>query len=344
MRLMSLLGLLATVVMGSVSGEERRNEIPAAYARFEPLIGGWKGQGIPAKNRIKGWPERHLWSWRFAKGKPIGMALEVTGGKIVSKAQFSKDEATGKYRLEGTDPMGQPIAFSGKLDESKGVLSLEREAPPASGGQERLDLSLNESGIRYAMRLLRRESDAPQFAPAIDVNLGKEGETFAAGGAAADLPKCIVTGGAGSMSVSYEGKSYPICCSGCRDEFRENPAKYVKKFLARAQKGDETSLKTTASAPTSQADAPSEATKSMPKSKGSTTKRETSPSKKAEEKPSADKTDPATKAAGLLAQGQALEKSGKPQAALIYFKRVVREYPESPAATTARSRIKALGG
>ncbi len=31
------------------------------------------------------------------------------------------------------------------------------------------------------------------------------------------------------MTVSYQGKSYPICCSGCRDEFNEDPEKYVKR-------------------------------------------------------------------------------------------------------------------
>jgi YHS domain-containing protein len=28
----------------------------------------------------------------------------------------------------------------------------------------------------------------------------------------------------------YKGKSYPICCSGCRDAFLDDPEKYVKEF------------------------------------------------------------------------------------------------------------------
>jgi len=28
--------------------------------------------------------------------------------------------------------------------------------------------------------------------------------------------------------VSYQGKTYFVCCSGCRDAFNENPEKFVK--------------------------------------------------------------------------------------------------------------------
>jgi hypothetical protein len=35
------------------------------------------------------------------------------------------------------------------------------------------------------------------------------------------------------MTVSYQGKSYPVCCTGCRDEFLANPEKYVKKAALR---------------------------------------------------------------------------------------------------------------
>ena len=43
-------------------------------------------------------------------------------------------------------------------------------------------------------------------------------------------PECIVSGGAGTMAVSYMGKTYYVCCSGCRSEFNESPAKYVKEY------------------------------------------------------------------------------------------------------------------
>jgi YHS domain-containing protein len=32
------------------------------------------------------------------------------------------------------------------------------------------------------------------------------------------------------MAVSYNGQTYYVCCSGCRDAFNENPAKIIAEF------------------------------------------------------------------------------------------------------------------
>ena len=76
----------------------------------------------------------------------------------------------------------------------------------------------------------------------------------------------------------------------------------------------------------------------VPKTKG------TAPKTKRETKPAPEKSDLTAKAASILAQGQALEKSGKTQVALTYYQRVVKEFPETPAAKTASAKIKTLGG
>src|SRR5262245_4026533 len=111
------------------SAPDDKDAIPLDFAPFEYLIGGWKGQGIPTKNRLKGWPEKHSWAWKFAKGKPVGITLQITGGKTIAKAALSGDLKTKQYRLEGTDPEGKPVKFAGKLEET-GVLKLNRVDAP----------------------------------------------------------------------------------------------------------------------------------------------------------------------------------------------------------------------
>ena len=47
----------------------------------------------------------------------------------------------------------------------------------------------------------------------------------------------IVSGGLGTIRVSFKGETYYVCCSGCRDAFNEDPQKYVKEYKAKlAQK------------------------------------------------------------------------------------------------------------
>ncbi|HEX8204174.1 MAG TPA: tetratricopeptide repeat protein, partial [Isosphaeraceae bacterium] len=182
----------------------------------------------------------------------------------------------------------------------------------------------------------------------------------ASGGTTADSPRCIVTGGAATLSISFEGKSYPLCCTGCRDEFQENPAKYVQKALSRARAGgpapasrptgaaDDGSFDglfaepkaparppTTRPAPPVRAQTPTEPTTTAAPRDRPTTQGEPAP----KPAPAA-----AAKAASLLRFGRALEQAGNTAGALGYYRQVVKDYPNSEPARSATARIKALDG
>ncbi len=233
-------GVIAGVFLASTVGRLAMagpvDEVPAPFLPFEHMIGGWKGTAAPSVNRVKGWQESHGWAWKFEKGKPVGMSVTFEGDKAIAKGQLSFDAAAKKYHLDGTDPTGKPIAFLGALSPDGKSLTLDRVGPAAEG-KDRLILRPNSNKIRYTLQIDRQEPGSPQFKNVIGVGLTKEGESFAAGGGGADLPKCIMTGGASTLSVSYQGKSYPVCCTGCRDEFNDNPEKYARKADL-ATKGD----------------------------------------------------------------------------------------------------------
>ena len=220
------------------------DEVPAPFAPFEHMVGSWKGTAAPVANRVKGWQESHGWAWKFAQGVPVGMSLTLEGDKTIARGQLSFDPASKKYKLDGSDPAGKPVAFIGAFSADGKSLTLDRVGVTPEG-KERLIVRPNSNKIRYTLQLDRQEKGAPQYKKVIEVGLTKEGESFAAGSGASNLPKCIMTGGASTLSVSYQGKTYPVCCTGCRDEFNDNPAKYASKADAAAQadpgkgKGDE---------------------------------------------------------------------------------------------------------
>ena len=60
--------------------------------------------------------------------------------------------------------------------------------------------------------------------------------TFGAAGGE-KKPECVVTGGLGTMQVSYMGQTYYVCCTGCRDAFNENPAKIIAEYKKRKAAG-----------------------------------------------------------------------------------------------------------
>src|SRR5439155_27072915 len=60
-------------------------------------------------------------------------------------------------------------------------------------------------------------------------------------GATEKKQECVVSGGVGTMAVSYKGETFYVCCSGCRDEFNANPEKYIKEFKAKKRSEEHTS-------------------------------------------------------------------------------------------------------
>lgn len=214
-------------------------EIPPRLAPLEYLIGSWKGQGVSRDDpalRFRGWTETHSWAWSFADGKPTGLTLKAEGSKLLSTAALSFDEDRQVYRLkaETVGPEKAPAVYEGTLDESGKLLTLDRVGLGADEPGQRLTLRPNANAIRYTLAIERAAPRSTRFTRSIEVGLTKEGETFAAGSSATEAPKCLITGGAATLTVSYKGQTYPICCSGCRDEFLENPEKYVKKASLRS--------------------------------------------------------------------------------------------------------------
>ena len=205
------------------------DEIPAAFVPFEHMVGSWKGTASPTVNRVKGWPETHNWAWKFEKGRPVAMTVDWQGDKTVSKGLLSFGKSDKKYRLDASDPTGKPVAFVGVMSPDGKVLTLDKVSSSKAEPRERLVLRPNANMIRYTLQVESQEVGAPQFKKQVEVGLTKAGESFAAGGGGENLPKCIMTGGAATITVSYQGKTYPVCCTGCRDEFNDNPEKYAKK-------------------------------------------------------------------------------------------------------------------
>ena len=74
---------------------------------------------------------------------------------------------------------------------------------------------------RFLATLWRRRPAAKSFLDTHDIQYTKKGVPFVRN----EQPKCIVTGGSGTIEVSYQGKTYVVCCNSCRKEFLREPAK-----------------------------------------------------------------------------------------------------------------------
>jgi hypothetical protein len=197
---------------------------------FNELIGPWRGTGTPAGSREEQqrnfWTETLAWEWQF-KGKDAWLKVAFDKSKHFTTGELRYRPAQADYVLSLRTPEGKTLAFAGPLENR--VLTLQREDKEEG---QRLVFSFlhpNRFLYRYDVRPLGKTLYARKF----QVGATKEGVPFASGDG---RPECVVSGGLGTTPVTFEGKTYYVCCSGCRTEFQEDPAKYVKEFEAKKSK------------------------------------------------------------------------------------------------------------
>ena len=223
--------LFTTCLLGADPAPQSAKD---AFHPLNPLIGAWKGTGYPDGTRTerqKGfWAETLTWEWRFDQSD-VRLTAAIDKGKHFTRWDLRYLPGKKVYQLTAVTPDRETLLFTGVLGSGKQkeqVLTLER-TDSARKEDQRLVVTLLHHN-RFLYRWETRPAGAGAFTRKYQVGATKEGEPFA------DVPKgpeCVVSGGKGTIAVSHKGKTYHVCCSGCRDEFRADPEKYVREYEAK---------------------------------------------------------------------------------------------------------------
>lgn len=214
----------------ATNSPEQRAEVKQALEVFNPLVGGWRGVGQPQRSSNKGaWSETAEWVWEIKKDH-IGIRYAVTGGKQLTDALLTFDPKNQLYVLEMTLPDKSRRHYQGKFTDGK--LLLESPADSDSNVHQILITLLNDK--RTLVLFQSRKTTQELFARVAEVGYTREGTRLAVEGA--DGPECIVTGGKGTSSIVYQGKTYYFCCTGCRDAFNDDPEGIIAEYARKKKK------------------------------------------------------------------------------------------------------------
>lgn len=197
-----------------------------ALTALQTYVGDWKGAGtLKGSTAAKdGWSEETGWVWEF-KGGHAAIVFKAPAGKFFSAGKIDPGEKDGAFVFTGTLPDGKTEEkYAGALN--KGDLEVTTDKAGA-GRPEKITFELVAKGKRMVMTYYVKGQ------PFAEVGFTRKGSGF---GKEAQGPECIVTGGLGSISVSYKGQSYFVCCGGCKDEFNDNPEKVLAEYKARKEK------------------------------------------------------------------------------------------------------------
>src|SRR5262245_25249308 len=226
--------LLCVLALGLVAlAADKKDPTPReALQGLNEFIGKWTGNGGPDKPNPASkdlWKETVGWAWKF-KGDDAWLTLEIKDGKYFKGGEVRWLADKKLYQMKLIDRADKEQVFEGQLQGDPPVLVLERVDPDTKETQQ-IKMNTTNDGIRLNLFFARKPKDRTLFTKDYVVSYNKDGESI--GGAKDRSKECVVTGGLGTMQVSYMGKTYWVCCTGCRDAFMDNPEKFIKEFEAR---------------------------------------------------------------------------------------------------------------
>ncbi|MDX1963628.1 MAG: hypothetical protein SFX18_10770 [Pirellulales bacterium] len=237
----------------TVIASEQSPQAKLALAPLQTLVGEWKGVGLPKRgSNVGAWGETAACAWSFTPDQ-TALRLELTDGKYFSQLLITPGEKPDQFMIAGTLPDGKTIEDYAATRDKEGTLVLLRKTaeqptttaaqppdqpqkqpadnPPPTDRPARITIKTLAEGDRLVV--LYERAAGKQFSRLAEVGLTRLGGNFAKGAAG---PECIVTGGLGTIEVSYQGKTYFVCCTGCKEAFEEDPAGIIAEYLAKKKK------------------------------------------------------------------------------------------------------------
>ena len=223
---------------GESKAAETRNKNSVsqeALEEFNLLIGAWRGSGQPKRGSTRGaWLEKAEWVWEFDDGT-VGIRYNVDKGKIVDTALLAYDAKAKQFTFELDMPDKSIRKYTGNLEKDSGKKDprLILESKPDDDGYVHR-IRITRLNFKRTLVLFERRRETQKFYSRVaEVGYTRQGTRLASSDVSG--PICIVTGGAANGSVTFKGKKYYICCSGCREAFNDDPEGIIARAAQKAK-------------------------------------------------------------------------------------------------------------
>ncbi len=211
---------------------QQKQAVLTALQAFNDFIGEWNGKAESKSGKSEFWDEAMSWNWKFNKDAAPNLAVSFKNNKQFKSAEvtFVPDKKVYQFIAPGPDSKEQ--VFEGKIVRK--VLELTR-TDSASKDRYTIRMSSTNEGALFNFEYLVQTGGKGIDKSLFVVRSKKEGVSISGG----KKNECVVSGGVGTIPVTYNGKTYYVCCGGCRDAFNESEAakkKFVEEFEKKNKK------------------------------------------------------------------------------------------------------------
>ncbi|MEQ9410121.1 MAG: hypothetical protein RIK87_20470 [Fuerstiella sp.] len=229
------------------AAEQTRQAVMEKLKPLQVILGQWRGT---TRREFEGFKavDSHEWIWDL-RSNPQQPALSVTSDKspYIRTAKLTwypklqqfgmqatdSDGVTRQYAGDFTDPVHEVVGSDDKLHR---VFRLELTQTPESaetvGGDVWQIALAQQENSRYLLEVAKRRGSA-DFRRHDTVSTQREGTSFAISDSDYGEKTCIISQGLGTISVSFKGRTYWVCCSGCKAAFEEDPEQWIARAAKR---------------------------------------------------------------------------------------------------------------
>jgi hypothetical protein len=210
------------------------------------VLGKWNGVvNKAAASEVHEW----LWDLRTDKQFP-SLVLNVPEGNFFNKARITFDPRVNKYMMTTVDEEGVTRKYDGvftsepeDVPEGDGktvhrTFKLRLSEIPTPDRNTRWQFVFNQQkNNRYLLEVYRAKGKS-DYRRVDTIGTQRDGTSLARSDEDYGDRTCVISQGLGTSQVSFKGKSYWVCCSGCAAAFNDDPETWIARFEAKKKEMD----------------------------------------------------------------------------------------------------------
>jgi hypothetical protein len=231
-------------VAARLTGEEKAGSVMQALRPLQTLVGSWRGITHKEIGGAKAVEEPEwVWDLRTDREQPaLAMRSDTSPYFASARLTYMLDEQ--KYRLITLDREGTQRVYSGTFtrpvddvpgddDRLQRTFALEfLQIEPAARKRLAKVVFHQQDNNRYLLEVYDQRGE--QFARYDTVGNQRQGTSFALSDTGYGEKTCIVSQGLGTIAISHAGRTYYVCCTGCKAAFEEEPERWIEKLAQRS--------------------------------------------------------------------------------------------------------------
>ncbi len=230
-----------------LAGVQRTEAIRKALDPLQIMVGSWRGESRGTTGGF-GSLEESAWRWDYSNRQQPALLVESETSPFLREAKMTYWPNKEVFTLTGQDGEGIARNFEGIFTETPRDVPGDndtlqrtfkirfREVQPADPRDAWQIVFNQRHNNRFLMELRKQSPSSGEFNRRFEtVGNQRQGTSFAGSPDDYGERTCIISQGLGTSTVSYNGETYWVCCSGCKAAFEDDPEFWLAKAADRTK-------------------------------------------------------------------------------------------------------------